>query len=303
MSKKNILIVLAVAIGALIFAGVFYVNRSGRAALDIQRVSPAPASAAPAPDANAPVIRFVKDPEMAPPMQARDILGKAVTKQNWDGKVVLVNFWATWCPPCRMEIPELLQLKKQFGDRLQIIGISEDDIPAAKVLAFAQRMGITYPVVMYTPRLVASYGGVPALPTSFLINTQGKVVTKHVGLYPIEDYQREIRALLGLPTDGRIETFKDEGQIFLKNAATATELPGVDLTGLTPDQKKRVLRRLNAETCTCGCGLTISQCRINDSACPVSAKLAAQVVQEVVRGSKGRAASPPSSRPANAITQ
>ncbi len=294
MSKKTILIVLVAATGALLFAGVFYMNRGEKGALGVSRVSAAEASAPPSPAANAPVIRFVKNPEMAPPMQARDIQGRPVTKQNWGGKVVLVNFWATWCPPCRMEIPELIELKKQFGDRLQIVGISEDDDPPAKVLKFAQQQGMTYPVVMYTPKLVASYGGVPALPTSFLIDTQGRVVQKHIGLYPIESYQREIRALLGLPTDARIETFEDDGQIFLKNAANATELPGVDFSGLTPEQKKRALRRLNAETCTCGCGLTISQCRVNDSACPISAKLAAQVVAEVARGGKKPARSPAS---------
>ena len=84
------------------------------------------------------VIRFVKDPEVAPPLQVRDLRGNSVTKSDWGGKVVLVNFWATWCPPCREEIPELIELQKQYGDRLQIIGISEDEDPPAKVLKFAQ---------------------------------------------------------------------------------------------------------------------------------------------------------------------
>jgi thiol-disulfide isomerase/thioredoxin len=222
---------------------------------------------------------------LAPPLQAKDILGKPVSKADWPGKVVLVNFWATWCPPCRMEIPELIKLKKQYGDRLQIIGISEDEDPPGKVLKFAQQMGMTYPIVMATPELIASYGGVPALPTSFLIDTQGRVVQKHTGLYPIESYHREIRSLLGLPTDAQVETFVDTGQVFLKNAAYATELPGVNFTGLTPEQKKRALHRMNAENCTCGCDLTISQCRVNDSECPTSMDLAAQIVKESAQGS------------------
>ena len=108
-------------------------------------------------------------------------------------------------------------------------------------------------------------------------------MTKHTRLYPIESYHREIKSLLGLPTDGHIETFVDTGQIFLKNAANATELPGVDFTGLNDDQKKHALHRMNAETCTCGCGLTVSQCRVNDSECPTSLDLSAQIVKAVGR--------------------
>jgi len=230
------------------------------------------------------VIRLVKNPEAAPPFQARDLSGKLVSNANWGGKVVLVNFWATWCPPCREEIPELIALQKQYGDRLQIIGISEDDDPPEKVLKFTRQQGINYPIVMSTPELIAAYGGVPALPTSYVVDTQGRVVQKHAGLYPMDSYNRDLRALLGIAVDGRIETFEDTGQVFLKNAANATELPGVDLSGLTPEQKKAALHRLNAESCTCGCGLTLSQCRVNDTECPVSGDLAAKVVKEVVHG-------------------
>ena len=86
---------------------------------------PGTSAAAPpaiAEDAKQPVIRFVKNPELAPPIQGPDLLGKPVTKDNWAGKVVLVNFWATWCPPCREEIPELLKLKKEYKERLEIVG-------------------------------------------------------------------------------------------------------------------------------------------------------------------------------------
>lgn len=257
----------------------------GAARAFLPRTSAA-ATSARAEDAKQPVIRFVKNPEMAPALQAQDLLGKPVNKDNWGGKVVIVNFWATWCPPCREEIPELLELKKEFKDRLEIVGISEDDDPPESVVRFAKQKGMNYPIVMATPALIDSYGGVAALPTSFLIDTQGRVVQKHSGLYPIEAYELEIRSLLGMPTDARVETFVDLGQVFLKNAANATELPGVSFKGLTAEQKKRALRRLNSESCTCGCKLTLSQCRVNDGECPVSGKLAAQVVKEVAGGAK-----------------
>ncbi len=246
----------------------------------------AAAPAARAEGASQPVIRFVKNPEMAPPLQALDLLGKPVNKENWGGKVVLVNFWATWCPPCREEIPELLELKKEFKDQLEIVGMSEDDDPPASVLKFARQKGMTYPIVMATQELIDAYGGVPALPTSFLIDTQGRVVQKHSGLFPIEAYRLEIGSLLGLPTDARVETFVDNGQVFLKNAANATELPGVSFKGLTADQKKVALRRMNMENCTCGCKLTLAECRVNDTECPVSGKLAGQIVKDVAGGAK-----------------
>jgi thiol-disulfide isomerase/thioredoxin len=269
------LVMLAIATLGLLGAARVFLPRTSAAALPAR-----------ADDAKQPVIRFVKNPEIAPALQGQDILGKPVNKDNWAGKVVIVNFWATWCPPCREEIPELLELKKEFKDRLEIVGISEDDDPPESVVKFAKQKGMNYPIVMATQELIDSYGGVAALPTSFLIDTQGRVVQKHSGLYPIEAYQLEIRSLLGMPTDARIETFVDLGQVFLKNAANATELPGVSFKGLTAEQKKRALRRLNSESCTCGCKLTLSQCRVNDGECPYSGKLAAQVVKEVASGAK-----------------
>jgi len=284
----------------IVFAGVAALGLLGGARALLSRTSAAAAGAA-ADNANPPVIRFVKNPEMAPPLDAKDLLGNPVNKDNWAGRVVLVNFWATWCPPCRVEIPELIQLKREYGDRLEIVGISEDDDPPESVLNFVrQQRGMTYPVVMATSKLVESYGGVPALPTSFMIDTQGRVVQKHSGLYPIESYRREIRALLGLPTDAQVETFEDTGQVFLRNAANATELPGVSFKGLTAEQKKSALRRMNSESCTCGCDLTISQCRVNDTGCPTSGKIAEDIVKEASR--RGKPATTPT-KDATAITQ
>ncbi|MGA7842749.1 MAG: hypothetical protein WCA34_17650, partial [Candidatus Acidiferrales bacterium] len=126
------------------------------------------------------------------------------------------------------------------------------------------------------------------------VNPDGNVVQKHEGLFSNELYEAEVRLLLGLPVDATIETFEDTGQIFLKNAVLATELPNVDFTGLNPEQKKVALKRMNSETCDCGCTLTLAQCRINDTSCPVSKKLAAKVVKEVA----ANAETPDPARPA-----
>lgn len=227
------------------------------------------------------IIRFASNPQDLPPFLVNDIDGQAVSTAEFKGKVVLVNFWATWCPPCRAEIPMLVQLKNIYKDRLVIVGVSMDDDDPAAVRKFVKEMRMNYPVVMASHEIISEYGGVPALPTTFVVNQDGKVVQKHIGLYPSNVYESEVRALLGLPVDATIETFEDTGQIFLKNASRATELPDVDFTGLSAEQKTAALRRMNTESCSCGCGLTLAQCRINDTACTISKGLAAKVVKEV----------------------
>jgi thiol-disulfide isomerase/thioredoxin len=129
MPKKIILLVLLLAIGALVLVGVLQRKSRSKVNSAATLVSAGTSSHISGSSANLPVIRFVKNPESAPPLQAQDLLGKPITKENWGGKVVLVNFWATWCPPCREEIPELLELEKEYKGQLQIVGISEDDDP------------------------------------------------------------------------------------------------------------------------------------------------------------------------------
>lgn len=229
-------------------------------------------------------IRFVRNPAPMPPFLVNDLTGQVISSAALHGKVVILNFWATWCPPCQEEIPEMIHLAGKYKDRLLIVGISMDDASPQEVAQFARHAGMNYPIVMGSGALSQEYGGVPALPTSFVVDTNGGVVQKHIGLYPEEVYDNEIRALLGMPVNATIETFEDTGQIFLKNAALATDLPGVDFSGLTPDQKKLALKEMNSRNCTCGCKLTIAQCRINDSACDTSKALANKIVADIKAG-------------------
>lgn len=234
------------------------------------------------------VIKFVRDPAAAPAFQVNDLTGQSVSPTAFPGKVVLLSFWATWCPPCRREIPELIQLQAKYKDRLQIIGLSEDDNDAPadvqKVRDFAGKFGMNYPVVMADKKLIDEYGGVPALPTVFVLDTKGRVVQKHAGFESTNIYENEVRSLLGLPVNAKVETFEDTGQVFLTNASKATELPDVDFTGLSADQKREALKRMNSESCTCGCDLTIAECRMNDTSCDVSKTMAAKIVKEVAAG-------------------
>jgi thiol-disulfide isomerase/thioredoxin len=232
------------------------------------------------------VIRFVKNPEPAPAFALKDLEGKPLSLEEAKGKVVLLNFWATWCGPCRAEIPDLIELQKEFKDKLEIIALATDEDDAEEVKKFVAKEGINYPVAMDDDKVSGEYGGVPALPTSFVIDPQGRVVEKHVGLNDPSIYELEVRALLGQQVNAKVEYFEDTGQIFLTNAKRATELPGVDMSKLTPEQKKVALHRLNAESCTCGCNLTLAQCRINDTGCDTSQSLAEKIVAEV--SGKGR---------------
>jgi cytochrome c biogenesis protein CcmG/thiol:disulfide interchange protein DsbE len=256
-----------------------------------------PANAAASSD-KAMVIHFVKDPQPAPPFLLVDIDGRPVSTASWQGKVVIVNFWATWCPPCREEIPILIHLADKYKDDLVVVGISVDDGSPDEVREFAHQVGINYPIVMRSRELLLEYGGVPALPTSFVINKEGRVVQKHEGLFSLPLYETEVRALMGLPVDATITTFEDTGQIFLKNVERATELPGVDFSGLNAEQRKAALKRLNSQGCDCGCRFTLAQCRINDRGCPVSQGLAAKIVAEILASANNSKNSPAASQPA-----
>jgi len=230
-----------------------------------------------------PVIRFVRDPDSAPDLKVKDLDGRELTLQTYKGRVVLLNFWATWCGPCRAEIPSLIRIQEAYKDRLQIIGMDVDDDDAERLRAFAKDKGINYPVAMTSVPVRLAYGGISALPTLFVINQEGKMVQKHVGLFDPALYEIEVRALLNMPIPARIETFEDTGEVSLKRADRATMLPGIDTSKLTQEQRMAALHKLNAETCDCGCKYTLAQCRISDPACKTSKERAAAIVSEAAK--------------------
>jgi len=230
------------------------------------------------------VIRFVRDPDPAPDVKAKDLNGKELSLEAYKGKVVLLNFWATWCGPCRAEIPSLIRIQEAYKDRLQIIGMDvDDDDDEEQLRAFVKGQGINYPVAKTSVSVRFAYGGIAALPTMFVINQVNKVVQKHVGLFNPALYEIEARALLDMPVPARVETFEDTGEVFLKHADRATMLPGVDTSKLTTERRTAVLHKLNAEACDCGCKYTLAQCRIYDPACNISKERAAAIVKEAAK--------------------
>ena len=231
--------------------------------------------------AQLPVIRFVRDPDPAPEFKLKDLAAKELTLEAFRGKVVLLNFWATWCGPCRAEIPELIALQNRYKDRLQIIGLVVDDDDENEIRKVIDTEGINYPVALADPDTRFAYGGIAALPTVFVVSPEGRVVQKHVGLFDPALYETEVRALLGLPVAAKVETFQDEGDIFLKHADRAKILPGVDLSKLSPEQRDAALHKFNAESCTCGCKFTLAQCRIYDAGCQISQKRTTEIIQKL----------------------
>jgi thiol-disulfide isomerase/thioredoxin len=229
------------------------------------------------------VIQFVRDPDPAPDLAAKDLNGKEVNLDAYKGKVVLLNFWATWCGPCRAEIPSLVRMQEAYKEHLQIIGMDVDDDDEERLRAFVKDRGINYPVAMTSLPVRLAYGGIAALPTMFVINQEGKVVQKHVGLLNPALYEIEARALLNMPVPARVETFQDTGEVFLKHADRATMLPGVDTSKLTPEQRMAALHKLNAESCDCGCKYTLAQCRIYDPVCNTSKERAGVIVKEAAK--------------------
>jgi thiol-disulfide isomerase/thioredoxin len=228
-------------------------------------------------------LQFFKDPVAVTTFTARTIDGRTLSSGDWRGTITLVNFWATWCPPCKAEIPDLIALQEKYRDHLQIIGVSEDEGSPEVVAAFAAEHKINYPVVMSTPELREAFPGVSGLPTSFVIDRQGRIVQRHVGILDATTTEHEARALAGLPVDAMIELIDPSQPVGLANAAHAKEIPGIDLSRLSPEKRMATLLRLNAEPCTCGCGLTVAKCRIDDPQCGVSLPLARHIADEIAK--------------------
>jgi thiol-disulfide isomerase/thioredoxin len=241
----------------------------------------AASNAQPAAQDEQPTIRFVRNPDIAPDFKLTTLDGKPLTLADGRGKVILLNFWASWCGPCRAEIPDLIELQKRYKDNLEIIGLVVDDDDTGEIKKVVEAEGINYLVALASDEVRIQYGGIAALPTSFVLDAQGRVVQKHIGLRDPALYETEIRALLGLPIGAKVETFEDTGEIFLKHADRASELPGVDLSKLTPDQKTVALHRFNAESCTCGCQYTLAQCRVWDRNCQISKERTAKIIAQV----------------------
>jgi thiol-disulfide isomerase/thioredoxin len=127
----------------------------------------------------------------------QDLEGKSVKLSDYKGKVILLNFWATWCGPCKAEIPGFVELQDRYRNDLIVVGYSVDD-EAPKARAFATEYKMNYPILLGLGRedVQDAYGPIWGIPASFIISRDGKVCKKHLGIAPKAVFEREIKALL-----------------------------------------------------------------------------------------------------------
>lgn len=133
--------------------------------------------------------------DAAPDFALQSTDGKTIKLSDYKGKIVIIDFWATWCPPCRKGIPDLIEIQKEFKDKVVVIGVSLDIQSKKDVMPFMKQYGMNYPVVYGNQKVVVDYGNINAIPTSFIINKKGEVAAKHIGLVPKSTYVKKIKEL------------------------------------------------------------------------------------------------------------
>ncbi len=141
---------------------------------------------------------YAQKSEEYPPFifKAKTIDGKDIDLTKVVGKkLIMVNFWATWCPPCRYEIPDLINLQEEFKDSLLLVGVALDN-NVEPVLIFSQRYKINYPIVYDTRRIPYLYGGISSIPTTFIINYEGKIVERIIGARSFDAFKSILQKYL-----------------------------------------------------------------------------------------------------------
>jgi peroxiredoxin len=176
-------VLLVVLVAAMFFTGRYLANRS---------------HAEPAPD------RIGGDAkgQAAPDFELKDLAGKKIRLSDYRGKVVLLNFWATWCPPCKEEMPWFVDLQQRYGAQgLQVIGVAMDDSGEKAIASFAHELGVNYPVLLGKESVAHAYGDVQFLPDTFYIGRDGKILSQVQGLVNRKEIEDRVKnALAGSST-------------------------------------------------------------------------------------------------------
>ena len=192
--KRNplALVVVALVAAAMLYFGVHMSRRSGQGAAPL-------------------ITKFSPAPDFT--LQSLD--GKSMSLSDLRGKAVLLNFWATWCGPCKIETPWLVELQNQYGSQgLQVVGVEMGDDGKDDIEKFTKDMGVNYPVLIGKEAVGDAYGGVPALPETFFIGRDGKIVDKIIGLKgkgEIEDSVKKALDTEGAKSEASAQTMRENG--------------------------------------------------------------------------------------------
>lgn len=133
----------------------------------------------------------------APDFTLVDVKGENVSLSDFKGKVIILNFWATWCGPCKMEIPSFIELQDKYRDDLVILGVSLDQSGPAAVVPYVEQSGINYPIVYGNGQVVQAYGGVRGIPTTFIIDRDFNINKKYVGYREHSVFENDVLTLTG----------------------------------------------------------------------------------------------------------
>jgi thiol-disulfide isomerase/thioredoxin len=226
----------------------------------------------------------------APPISLTDIGGKKLDLADYKGKVVVLDFWATWCEPCRFEIPGLVEMQDKYASQgFSVIGIALDD-ESGSVVEFYKEFKMNYPVAVGNQRVGELYGGIFGLPTTFVIGRDGRIYAKHTGATTPAVIEDEVQQLLAMSPTAENMGFKPgvtpgtSSKVELGDpAAIDSEIPGLNLTKLTATQKEDLKKQLGELKCPCGCNLTVLKCRQVDRACQFSLKVAKEQMEKILK--------------------
>jgi thiol-disulfide isomerase/thioredoxin len=133
----------------------------------------------------------------APPLALRTVEGRALRLSDYRGKVVLLNFWATWCPPCRAEMPDLVRLQREYGPRgLQVVGVTYPPERRARVRSFTRRLQVNYPIALGTRETKAAFTPDETLPLTVIIDREGMIRGFIAGILLPEEFEQQVKPLL-----------------------------------------------------------------------------------------------------------
>jgi cytochrome c biogenesis protein CcmG/thiol:disulfide interchange protein DsbE len=223
---------------------------------------------------------------MAPSFTLTDIFGQKLGLDQYRGKVILLDFWATWCGPCRLEIPGFIQLQKRYGSQgLQVIGLSEDSDGVGTVRDFYKRVGMDYRAALDNGKVGLLYGGIFGLPTTFLIGRDGRIYLKLPGAVDATYFEPGIKTLLAASPQTEVKNFPPLAGSESAEVETPAEanpvVPGIDLSKLTKPELAQYERTLSNQPCTCGCKVSVLQCRRADPGCLTSRDLARKTLRKL----------------------